>query len=95
MTATTATMSRDEAAAFRLGHDREAQYLNRQCKSTLVRLFTQRTGHRPTGYSKDELANGLVHASYSLARLNEAIHVLHHDPATPWDGCGFCTEAGV
>lgn len=92
MTATTAvTMTRDEAAEFRAGHDAMARDLWRKPKHKLLAILREEFGAEGT-YSKDEaLAAILRRRGYGIVRLNEAVHVLHHHPGEVGStACAWC-----
>ena len=100
MTTATAVMTPEQARQFRAARDYDARTLGRTSKAALAALYhttLRRHGIEsiyggPVG--KDELVAAILDLRYPLDQLNEAIHVLWHQPDKPgeiWDGCEHCT----
>jgi hypothetical protein len=94
MTATS-TMTVDQARNLRFCHDTQVRTLSRMSRAALKNLLDVRD--RAAGFtrsggpsSKDELVRELVEQDYPLGRLNEAIHVLHHQQGEVWSACEHC-----
>lgn len=90
-----ATLTADEARQLRADHDRDAGQLARKSQRELGRIAAGlRAG---TGWerlygtsSKDELISEILGHRYPAAKLNEAIHVMHHRPGESWTACEWC-----
>lgn len=96
MTVKTSDMSKDFADALRAARDSDVRALSRMTRHELVVLERaelaaagfERLAGGPT--SKQELISEIVNRRYPIARQNEAIHVLHHQPGEVWSACEFC-----
>jgi hypothetical protein len=92
----TSTMTRDEAQALRTAHDTDARLLSRKPKYELVAIERSELAAAGRerifgGMSKDELvASILALRGFGIERMNEATHVLHHQPGEKWSACGWC-----
>lgn len=82
----TSTMTREQAQSLRTGHDTDARLLSRKPKYELVAIERSEMAAAGRerifgGMSKDELVASILDLrGFGIARLNEAIHVLHHQP---------------
>lgn len=95
MSATTVTMTREEAAAFRKGHDAQVKRLWRMGKVALAieerRLMKNQGIERVFGgpVTKDEFISSVLELrGYTITRLNEATHTVAHDVV--WPDCPHC-----
>lgn len=97
---TTSDMSKDFAHALQAARDSDVRALSRMTRHELAAL--ERSELAAIGrehifggpVTKDELLSAIVNMRYPIARQNEAIHVLHHDPQPgqvgTWSACKFC-----
>lgn len=95
MSATTVTMTPDEAAAFRKGYDAQVKRLWRMGKVALAieerRLMKDQGIERIHGgpVTKDEFISSVLELrGYTIGRLNQATHVAAHD--VDWPDCPYC-----
>jgi len=85
-------MSTAEARQFRQAHDTDARQLYRKSKIELENIANAERGERIYGQSsKDELIGEILNHRYAPSSLNEASHVLHHEPGENWSACEICT----
>lgn len=77
---TTSTMTRGHAEALRTARGAEATLLSRKPKYELVAIYQSEGGYGGGTWSKQDLLGAILEKRYPLARENEAIHVLHHQP---------------
>jgi len=97
---TTSDMSKDFANALLAAHDADVRALSRMTRHELAVLERSELAARGTErimggpVTKDELINAITNMRYPIARQNEAIHVLHHDPQPgqvgTWSACEWC-----
>lgn len=100
MTTVTVTMTPEQAAALRKGHDTDARRYSRMTRAALV--VTYRTALRARAReilfggpgTKSEYATAILDLRYPRERLHEAIHVLHHKPGENWSACQWCHPHG-
>ena len=85
-------MSTDEARQFRQNHDAEARLLARKSKAQLEQIAAEYRTRIFGQSSKQELTSEILGYQFPAARLNEAIHVLHHKPGENWSACNICTS---
>ena len=97
----TATMTRDQASALRTAHDTDAKLLNSKTKAELVAIERSElaAAGRTRAYggpvTRQEYLSAILNLRYPITRLNEAIHVLHHQPgivgssACQWCRCQY------
>jgi hypothetical protein len=90
----TMTMSAVAARGLRTAHDTDARLLSRKPKHELAAILRSETGAQGI-YSKDEMVSAILAArGFGIEKLNEAIHVLHHEvPGEVWPDCPHCQAA--
>ena len=90
------TMTREQAEALRGACDTDAKLLSRKPKHELVAIERseaaaagwERIGP-PVQASKDFYITSILQLrGFGIAKLNEAIHVMHHD--VTWPDCEHC-----
>lgn len=97
MSATTVTMTREEAAAFRKAYGAHVKRLSRMGKVALAieerRLMREQGIVRAFGgpASKDEFISSVLELrGYTITKWNESTHAVAHD--VPWPDCPWCAE---
>lgn len=94
----TVTMTAGDAAVFRKGHDTLVKRLSDAGLMALRieegRLMREQGRARLSGgpANAEEYRNSILGLrGYTIERLNQAIHVLHHEPGTVGStACGWC-----
>lgn len=87
----TSTMTREQAEALRAARDTDARLLSRKPKYELVAIYQSEGGYGGGTWSKDDLLGSILEMRFPMARQNEAIHVLHHEPGTVGSSaCEWC-----
>lgn len=90
------TLPPAQARELREQHDAYVRGLWRKPRGTLAALCRREMAARGRQMlyggpaSKDELTSALAGLRFPLARLNEAIHVLHHDQESSSSACRWC-----
>jgi hypothetical protein len=95
-----ALMTAEQAREYRAAHDLAARELTRMSARALLGLQAVRdraagfTRHGSPKMTKHEIVCELLERDFPVARINEAGHVLFHQPGESWSACNWCHPHG-
>lgn len=89
-------MDKTQAQMLREAHNAYVKRINRMSRASLADLERQELADRGIvrvmggPVTRDELISSLCELRYPATALNEATHVLYHQPGESWSACRLC-----